>query len=364
MSGLQIVRQILDGVDDLHFAELTSADVVRHRLVADIIDAYGRWDERRTAQGGSERAPQRAAADSSRPPGTLSAMSIEIANESGVDVDEAPIVDVARYALEQMGVSPLAELSILLVELEPMSELHERWLEEPGPTDVMSFPMDELDTAKRPDAPPSGPSLLGDIVLCPAFARDQAVVGRALPRRRAAPAHRARRAAPAGVRPRRAGRGEGDVRPAGRAPPRLAQRGGRAGPRRARRLTRERQRADAKLLGTVGSTSPRTTAGGARPRPGAAVVTGAQAAELVVALLLVPLAGVFAAADAAITTMSPARVDQLVREGRGARALATVVADKPRHLNLVLLLRLSCDRSRRCSAPTSRCSSWPSTGWR
>ncbi|MCD2196356.1 rRNA maturation RNase YbeY [Actinomycetospora endophytica] len=101
-------------------------------------------------------------------------MSIEIANESGVDVDEAPIVDVARYALEQMGVSPLAELSILLVELEPMSELHERWLDEPGPTDVMSFPMDELDTAKRPDAPPSGPSLLGDIVLCPAFARDQA----------------------------------------------------------------------------------------------------------------------------------------------------------------------------------------------
>jgi probable rRNA maturation factor len=103
------------------------------------------------------------------------AMSIEIANESGVDVDEAAIVDVARYALEEMGVSPLAELSILLVELEPMSELHERWLEEPGPTDVMSFPMDELDTAKRPDAPPSGPSLLGDIVLCPAFARDQAV---------------------------------------------------------------------------------------------------------------------------------------------------------------------------------------------
>jgi CBS domain containing-hemolysin-like protein len=73
-------------------------------------------------------------------------------------------------------------------------------------------------------------------------------------------------------------------------------------------------------------------------------VTGAQAAELVVALLLVPLAGMFAAADAAITTMSPARVDQLVREGRtGARALATVVADKPRHLNLVLLLRLSCE---------------------
>jgi probable rRNA maturation factor len=101
-------------------------------------------------------------------------MSIEIANESGVDVAEGPIVEVARYALDRMGVSPLAELSIMLVELEPMAELHERWLEEPGPTDVMSFPMDEYDSARRPDAPSSGPALLGDIVLCPAFAADQA----------------------------------------------------------------------------------------------------------------------------------------------------------------------------------------------
>ncbi|GAA4805848.1 rRNA maturation RNase YbeY [Actinomycetospora chlora] len=101
-------------------------------------------------------------------------MSIEIANESGVDVAEGPIVEVARYALDRMGVSPLAELSIMLVELEPMAELHERWLDEPGPTDVMSFPMDEYDSARRPDAPSSGPALLGDIVLCPAFAADQA----------------------------------------------------------------------------------------------------------------------------------------------------------------------------------------------
>ena len=62
----------------------------------------------------------------------------------------------------------------MLVELEPMAELHERWLDEPGPTDVMSFPMDEYDSARRPDAPSSGPALLGDIVLCPAFAADQA----------------------------------------------------------------------------------------------------------------------------------------------------------------------------------------------
>jgi phosphate starvation-inducible PhoH-like protein len=43
-SGLKIVRQILHGVEDVHFAELSSADVVRHRLVAEIVDAYAKYD--------------------------------------------------------------------------------------------------------------------------------------------------------------------------------------------------------------------------------------------------------------------------------------------------------------------------------
>ncbi len=101
-------------------------------------------------------------------------MSIEIANESGVAVDEASIVSAARFALDRMNVSALAELSVLLVELDVMSDLHERWMDLPGPTDVMAFPMDELDSARRPDASEAGPALLGDIVLCPAFAKDQA----------------------------------------------------------------------------------------------------------------------------------------------------------------------------------------------
>lgn len=101
-------------------------------------------------------------------------MSIEIANESGVQVDEPSIVAAARFALDRMGVSPLAELSVLLVELDVMADLHQRWMDLPGPTDVMAFPMDELDSARRPDAAGLGPALLGDIVLCPDFAKDQA----------------------------------------------------------------------------------------------------------------------------------------------------------------------------------------------
>ena len=102
-------------------------------------------------------------------------MSIEVCNESGVTVDESLIASVARYALDAMHVNPAAELSILAVTTEVMSELHERWMDEPGPTDVMSFPMDELtEESRRPDAPEMGPALLGDIVLCPEFATEQA----------------------------------------------------------------------------------------------------------------------------------------------------------------------------------------------
>ena len=101
-------------------------------------------------------------------------MSIEIANESGIAVDDVSIVAAARYALDQMRISPLAELSVLLVELDVMADLHRRWMDLEGPTDVMAFPMDELDSARRPDAAESGQTLLGDIVLCPAFATEQA----------------------------------------------------------------------------------------------------------------------------------------------------------------------------------------------
>lgn len=101
-------------------------------------------------------------------------MSIEIANESGVEIDELSLVSVSRFALGQMGINPLAELSILLMDVAAMTELHVKWMDEPGPTDVMSFPMDELDTARRPDEAGPGPALLGDVVLCPAVALDQA----------------------------------------------------------------------------------------------------------------------------------------------------------------------------------------------
>ena len=63
-------------------------------------------------------------------------------------------------------------MSIIFVDEEAMEKLHVQWLDLPGPTDVMSFPMDELRPG-TPDAPtPEG--LLGDVVLCPSVAAKQA----------------------------------------------------------------------------------------------------------------------------------------------------------------------------------------------
>ncbi|KQV05506.1 MULTISPECIES: rRNA maturation RNase YbeY [unclassified Kitasatospora] len=98
-------------------------------------------------------------------------MSIDIANESDWEVDEESILDVARYALDQMRIHPQAELSVILVDSAQMEELHIQWMDLPGPTDVMSFPMDELRPGKEDEELPQG--LLGDIVLCPEVAKRQ-----------------------------------------------------------------------------------------------------------------------------------------------------------------------------------------------
>jgi probable rRNA maturation factor len=109
-------------------------------------------------------------------------MSIEIANESGIDVDESLLAGLARHVLDDMRVHPLAELSVLLVDEPAMTELHVRWMGEEGPTDVLAFPMDELRLPQpgggHGDHGSSGPDaadvLLGDVVICPQVAAAQA----------------------------------------------------------------------------------------------------------------------------------------------------------------------------------------------
>jgi probable rRNA maturation factor len=109
-------------------------------------------------------------------------VSVDINNESGIEVDTGPLREVAQYVIGQMEVHPLADLSMLLVDETHMTNLHEKWMEEPGPTDVLSFPMDELrphsiagpNRTRGRDEDDSEPVLLGDVVLCPQVAAVQA----------------------------------------------------------------------------------------------------------------------------------------------------------------------------------------------
>ena len=97
---------------------------------------------------------------------------IDINNESGEQVDTQALVRLARYALGVLRIHPQAELSILLVDEDTMTAYHRRFMDLEGPTDVMSFPMDELRVPDDEEEPPQG--LLGDIVICPSFTDAQA----------------------------------------------------------------------------------------------------------------------------------------------------------------------------------------------
>jgi len=99
-------------------------------------------------------------------------MTIEITNESGIAVDETVLLRLTENNLAELFVSPDADLAILLVDEGAMESLHVQWMDEPGPTDVLSFPMDELRPGTE-DAP-TREGLLGDIVLCPQVAESQA----------------------------------------------------------------------------------------------------------------------------------------------------------------------------------------------
>jgi probable rRNA maturation factor len=97
---------------------------------------------------------------------------IELNNESGESVDSERLVQLATFALHALRIHPQAELSIMLVDEATMSAYHQKFMGEPGPTDVLSFPMDELRAPEPDEEPPLG--LLGDIVLCPTVTAAQA----------------------------------------------------------------------------------------------------------------------------------------------------------------------------------------------
>lgn len=96
-------------------------------------------------------------------------MTIELVNRSGALIPDKEITSLLDYGIEYMELNPECEISLSFVDVQEMEELHVKWMQENGPTDVLSFPMDMPES--KDDV-----VTLGDIVISPAVAAKQAIV--------------------------------------------------------------------------------------------------------------------------------------------------------------------------------------------
>jgi probable rRNA maturation factor len=96
-------------------------------------------------------------------------MTVDIINRSGALVPESQMHTLIDFGIEYMEINPECSISLIFVDVQEMEELHIKWMDVPGPTDVLSFPM---------DMPASKGEVvtLGDIVIAPAVAAQQAQV--------------------------------------------------------------------------------------------------------------------------------------------------------------------------------------------
>jgi probable rRNA maturation factor len=99
--------------------------------------------------------------------------AITVTSESRMSCDEPAIVDLLTHHMAQMGVDPASPIGVTFVDEPHMADLHVEWMGEPGPTDVLSFPMDEVRGVPVGQTPAFG--VLGDIVVCLPVAASQAI---------------------------------------------------------------------------------------------------------------------------------------------------------------------------------------------
>ncbi len=123
-------------------------------------------------------------------------MAVEVDNRTSQHPDEDALAALVDRVLDAQGATD-AEVAIILVDPEPMRALNREYRSKDEVTDVLAFPIDERD-----ELPTGMPRLLGDVVICLDRCAEQAARAGQLARRRAGGAGRARRAAPARLRPR------------------------------------------------------------------------------------------------------------------------------------------------------------------
>lgn len=96
-------------------------------------------------------------------------MHIHITEDVPSGCDSERLAALVVHHLSLLSLNPECEVSVSFVDEDRMSELHVEWMDEPGPTDVLSFPMDELRSGDKESG------ILGDIVICPSFIERQAL---------------------------------------------------------------------------------------------------------------------------------------------------------------------------------------------
>jgi len=94
-------------------------------------------------------------------------MTVDLVNRSGALIPEKEMHALINFGIEYMELNPECEISLTFVDVTEMEELHIKWMDEPGPTDVLSFPMDMPESRGEVVT-------LGDIVIAPAVAAQQA----------------------------------------------------------------------------------------------------------------------------------------------------------------------------------------------
>ena len=152
-----MIEEILSGISGITFCRLGGRDVVRHKIVQQIVEAYDRYGQQRL---GMDRVmdddPHLDAEPAAHPD----------LQPTGRPVDEEGLRALARDTLRGEGIERRGALGVASSSEDEIADLHERFMDEPGPTDVLSFPLDDVDEADGT----RGVRLLGDVVIAPAEA--------------------------------------------------------------------------------------------------------------------------------------------------------------------------------------------------
>lgn len=101
-------------------------------------------------------------------------MDITFVDDQDDPLPTEPLIELARTAMEAEGVPQRSQVSLALVDEGRMAELNADYMGREGPTDVLSFPIEDPSSDFRVDSDDEPPLLLGDIVICPAVVRANA----------------------------------------------------------------------------------------------------------------------------------------------------------------------------------------------